>query len=124
MSHAAGARLKVVLDTNIYIGAFEFPGGQNSALWNAAEARRYQPLVSAAIVREMTRVLRNDFGWTGERLSWLTRGVFRVATLAEPRRAILEVPTDPDDNRVLECPAEGDADLIVSNDHHLLDLKV
>jgi len=30
---------------------------------------------------------------------------------------------DPDDNRILECAVDGKADLIVSNDRHLLDLK-
>jgi predicted nucleic acid-binding protein len=34
------------------------------------------------------------------------------------------VTADPDDDRILECATEeGNADLIVSNHHHLLDLK-
>jgi hypothetical protein len=27
-------------------------------------------------------------------------------------------------NRILECAVDGKADIIVSNDHHLLDLKI
>ena len=29
---------------------------------------------------------------------------------------------DPADDRILECAVDGKADLIVSNDHHLLNL--
>ena len=39
-------------------------------------------------------------------------------------RTVLNVASDPDDDRILECAVDGKADLIVSNDHHLLDLKV
>ena len=41
MSPAPGAeRLKVVLDTNVYISAFQFPKGRNAVLWRAARDRR------------------------------------------------------------------------------------
>jgi hypothetical protein len=33
------------------------------------------------------------------------------------------VTADPTDDRILECDVDGKADLIVSNDHHLLDLR-
>jgi uncharacterized protein len=33
------------------------------------------------------------------------------------------VAADPDDDRILECAVDGKADIIVFNDHHLLDLK-
>jgi len=34
------------------------------------------------------------------------------------------VLADPDDDHILACALEGAADLIVSNDRHLLDLRV
>jgi predicted nucleic acid-binding protein len=34
------------------------------------------------------------------------------------------VPADPDDEMFLACPLDGQADVIVSGDHHLLDLGV
>jgi len=34
------------------------------------------------------------------------------------------VAADPDDNRILECAVDGKADIIVSNDHHLLGLRM
>jgi hypothetical protein len=37
MSPAPGAeRLRAVLDTNIYVGAFAYPTGGNAVIWSAA----------------------------------------------------------------------------------------
>jgi uncharacterized protein len=126
MSPAPGAeRLRAVLDTNVYISAFQYPNGRNAVLWRAARDRRYSLLVSPAIIRETARVLRDDFSWQEEGIETLVRRVADVAragVIATHTR--LDVVTaDPDDNRILECAVDGKADLIVSNDHHLLDLK-
>lgn len=57
-----------------------------------------------------------------------TKTIRRVCDVAGdgiviPRTTIHALTTDPDDNRILECAMDGKADIIVSNDHHLLDLK-
>ena len=33
------------------------------------------------------------------------------------------VTADPDDDRILECALAGNADLVVSGDHHLIGLR-
>src|SRR6266851_215548 len=100
MSHAPGAeRLKAVLDTNIYIAAFQYPKGRNAVLWQAALAGRYRLLVSPAIIRETAQVLRNDFGWEDERIQKVIRTVADIAGkgLINPRTALNVVAADPDD---------------------------
>ena len=127
MNHAhAAARLKAVLDTNIYVSAFAFEKGRTAALWRAAVDGRYRTVVSPAIIRETARVLRDDFGWSEERTATMVRTVAQVAEagLVAGRMSVHALSVDPDDNRILECAAEGKADVIVSNDHHLLDLKI
>lgn len=42
--------------------------------------------------------------------------------MVEPRLALTVVAADPDDDRVLECAIEGEADLLVTGDRHLLHL--
>ena len=49
--------------------------------------------------------------------------VAQVAEVVVPLTELSVVTADPDDNRILECAVAGKANLIVSNDHHLLDLK-
>jgi len=124
MPHApAAARLKVVLDTNIYVAAFGYPMGPTAALWTAALDRQYRLLVSSAIIRELARVLRSDFTWQEPRVQNVIRVVGQVGEIITPRTRVQAATADPDDDRILECAVDGQADLIVSNDHHLLDLK-
>ena len=125
MSPASAAGLRAVLDMNIYISAFEFPKGRNAVLWRAAREGRFQLLVSPMIIREIARVVRNDFGWQEEGIHVLVRRIVEVAGggLSSPRTTVYAVAADPDDNHILECAIDGKADLIVSNDRHLLDLK-
>ncbi|MGA2214222.1 MAG: putative toxin-antitoxin system toxin component, PIN family [Bryobacteraceae bacterium] len=125
MNLAPGAeRLRVLLDTNVYISAFQYPKGRNAALWRAARDGRYWLLVSPAIIREMARVLRDDFSWQEDGIETLVRRVADVAGagVVAPHTKVRAVTADPDDNRILECAVSGKADL-TSNDHHLLDLK-
>jgi len=125
MSPAPGAeRLKAVLDTNIYVAAFGYPKGRSALLWNAACQGRYELLVSPAIIREMARVLRFDFAWRDDRVHQTIRVVAQIARVIATNTVLSVVTSDPDDNRILECAVDGKADIIVSNDHHLLDLKI
>jgi len=124
MNHVPAATLlRVVLDTNIYIAAFGHQKGRNATLWAAALGGRYRLLVSPAIVRELARVLRTDLQWQEEYVQSRIRIVAQVAELVSPRAALQVVTADPTDDRILECAVDGKADLIVSNDHHLLDLR-
>ena len=52
------------------------------------------------------------------------RLIAQVADVVITKTSLDLVAADPDDNRILECAVDGKAALIVTNDHHLLDLKV
>jgi predicted nucleic acid-binding protein len=74
----------------------------------------------------MAGVLRTDFEWPDERVRSAVRIVARVAGrkgIVVPHTRIRAVRADPDDDRILECAVNGKADLVVSNDRHLLNLK-
>jgi putative PIN family toxin of toxin-antitoxin system len=125
MNPAPGkTHLRVVLDTNIYIAAFGHPEGPNAQTWVAALTGRYHLLISRAIVVELVRVLRADFQWQTEHIQRRVRRLVNVAEIVDTTTTVHVVTADPSDNRILECAIDGRADLIVSNDHHLLDLSV
>ena len=75
------------------------------------------------MIRELSKLLRTGLRWPEDRIQRRIRVVAQVAKIISPRTTLQVVTADPDDDRILECAAEGNADLIVSNDHHLLDLK-
>jgi len=123
MSTAPSGGMKAVLDTNVLISAFTKPSGQLIALWQAAEERRFQLLISPAIVSEVAEKLRDKFGWDAPRIIRQAKLMARTGKVVVPRIALDVIQDDPDDNRILECAIAGHADVIVSGDRHLRRLK-
>jgi putative PIN family toxin of toxin-antitoxin system len=115
--------MRAVLDTNILVSAFIRTRGRVMPLWQAARERRYQLVLSPAIIAEVAETLRKDFSWEERRLINRSKLMARMGEMVVPRLVIDVVLDDPDDNRILECAVEGKADLIVSGDRDLLRLK-
>jgi putative PIN family toxin of toxin-antitoxin system len=120
----AKTRLRVVLDTNVYISIFTSPKGELGAIWEHALQGRYTLLVSPAIVAELANVLREKFMWPEEALKARVKRFARIADIITPRIAPTVIENDPADNQILACAVSGNADVIVSGDkRHLLPLK-
>jgi uncharacterized protein len=117
------APIKVVLDTNVYFSAFKGRRGVPCEVWRRALGREYTLLVSPAIIRELAGVLRSGLKWPEAELIAQLKLVVRVAKIVEPKITLHVIQADPDDDRILECALAGGADLIVSGDHHLTELK-
>ena len=112
---------RVVLDTNVFLSALTF-GGKPEAVFEMARAGRIQLIVSASILAELASILENKFAWDAEDVREALMVVGRHAELVKPELR-LQILEDDADNRILECAVAGQANWIVSGDHHLLDLK-
>ena len=80
-------------------------------------------VISPAIIRELARLLRTKPQWEDGRVQQQIRAIAQVPEVITSSTTLNVITADPSDNRVLECAVDGKADLIVSNDHHLLKLK-
>ena len=114
--------IRAVFDTNILVSAFNWRGGNPEKLYRAARAGQFTLLSSPAIIAETARILRNKFFWNEEALLKQIKEVARTAEIVEPSLR-LSVVCDEPDNRIIECAVEGNAQLIVSGDRHLLEMK-
>jgi uncharacterized protein len=123
MSVAKPAKLRAVLDTNVYFSAFLSPKGVTFRIWQAAIRRQFVLLVSPAIMREIAEVLRLDLRWQESEIVAQLKLISRVAEIVVPKINLQVIKADPDDDKFLECAVEGRADLIVSGDRHLTRLK-
>jgi uncharacterized protein len=123
MSTAHGGEIRAVLDTNVLVSALTHPHGRVAPLWRAARDRRYQLLVSPAIISEVGKALRTVFRWDERRITNRLKLLSKIGEIIVPRTSLNVVSNDPDDNRILECAVEGTADVIVSGDRHLRNLK-
>lgn len=113
--------IRAVLDTNVIVSALVF-GGVPRGVLELAEAGRCEFCYSEPIQTEVRRVLSDKFDWPQEMLHEVLPVVWSMGTLVVPCVTIAAVPDDPDDNRILECAVEAQAQVIVSGDRHLLAL--
>lgn len=114
--------MRVVFDTNIFISALVFPGGQaERALWRVMEGKD-RLLLSRPILDEVLSFLARKFARDPAYLSRTALFLTGIAEWVEPEIRI-EVLKDPLDNRVLECAMAGRAQGIVTGDKGMLQLR-
>ena len=120
--------MRLVLDTNTALSGLLW-GGTPGRLIDAAEAGRIELASSAALLAELQGVL-----WREKFAKQLTRRGLTVAHVFDGYAALVVIVTpavieltitrDPADDQVLAAALAAQADLIVSGDAHLLDLKI
>lgn len=114
--------MKVVFDTNIFVSAFEFPGGRGEAALIHVLEEHDQLILSKPILDELLGILARKCSRDAEELAHVAVFLADIAQMVRPRRR-LKVLQDAPDNRVLECALTGGADAIVTGDHALLGLR-
>jgi putative PIN family toxin of toxin-antitoxin system len=114
--------LKVVLDTNILISAFVFPGGTTEAVYRSALEGRITLITSPPLLAEFGRVLTEKFDWDRLRAQEAVAQVARIGEIVRPSEPLAVIEDDPGDDRVLEAAVAGNAEVIASGDRHLLRL--
>ncbi|TFG66964.1 MAG: putative toxin-antitoxin system toxin component, PIN family [Thermomicrobiales bacterium] len=114
--------MKAILDTNVLISAYVFPGGKPETVYRLALEGRLEIGTSLPLLAEFGRVLGLKFGWTPDRVEAAVVQMTRIASVVEPAETVQVVTADPADDRVLEAASAYGADVIVSGDRHLLDI--
>ena len=117
--------MRVVLDTNILIAFLLTRGHTISAILDGWENVAFELLVSPSLLEEVRRTLekpelRRRIRPEAARalLEALEKDAVRI-----PGDLVLQGATpDPDDDAIVSCAVEGNADYIVSRDPHLLGL--
>ena len=113
--------MKVVLDSNIYVSAFMFPGGQAERALLAAVEARYELAISKPILTEVLGVLERKFARDAEELARVAVFLAELGEIVQPR-ARVHVLRDAPDNRILECATAARAQAIVTGDRAMLAL--
>jgi putative PIN family toxin of toxin-antitoxin system len=119
--------LRLVADTNVVVSALLWRGKPH-ALFKAAEDHELQFFTTRLLLDELDTVLARRKLTKAVRATGSTRGellgdyqeLAHIVPPAQTRRIVL---ADPGDDKVLACAIAARAELIVSGDRHLLDLK-
>lgn len=119
--------ITAVLDTNIFVSAL-IAGGVPLAALESTRLGKSRLLITTEIVAEIQRTLeRPKFAPHFQRRE--TQPHLFISAYTALARYVTPVPVtdcpiqDKHDLKFIECAVAGDADVIVSGDHHLLELK-
>jgi len=119
--------VRLVLDTNVVAAGFLWQGPPHRLVQRALDGA-IDLAVSPALLVELEGILqRKKFAPRLAKQALSVAGLIlryaELAQLVQPASIAPVVLADPDDDHVLACALAAQADLIVSGDTHLLDLK-
>lgn len=114
--------LKVVFDTNILLSAW-FWEGNESKLIESVEEGILHAYTSKQLIEELSRTLSYPkFSLSPHEVETIRNYYLLLLKIVRPKQSVNIVLEDQEDNRILECALEAQADYIVSGNHHLLEL--
>jgi uncharacterized protein len=114
--------VRVVCDTNVLVSAFHF-GGKPMAVLQQAIDGDIELFFSQPILDEIGRILRDKFGYTPVRLDEFKSILQASGSMVMPTQTLDVVPSDPDENRIVECAVAAKAEAIITGDKDLLRLR-
>ena len=112
--------VRIVLDTNLLVAGRWRPGSSSNHILDLCIAGELEAVYTAKIKDENLFIL-NKVRPPKEYLDNVL-DFYRNSLKVSPKRRITACP-DKSDNMFLEAAVEGGAGYVVTNDHHLLDLK-
>ncbi len=118
-----GKKVKIVIDTNIYISALGWNGNEKKLVTQCLDGK-YEYYISQQIYNELRKVMDYPkFVFTDSQKEAFISVLLDTVEFIEVNESIQIVDDDPDDNKFLDCAIAANADFIITGDPHLKDLK-
>ena len=116
-------KIRVVLDTNVFISAMLFGGEAEKAF--EIIRKKYELILSKDVLQEYIRVLSYPkFSLEKEEITFLIEVILLPASLPiKVTTVVNKIKNDPEDNKFLSLALDGKAKFLVSGDKDLLTLK-
>ena len=123
--------IKIVLDTNVFISGILSPNRAPAQILDLVLSGECKLVISPQIIQEIHRVtqypgiirLMKKRQIKLEELADTILKIFNLSRITPGAVKVQGVCSDPQDDMFLACALEGQADIIISGDKHLLDLK-
>ena len=112
---SAKNKLKVVLDTNVFISAILF-GGIPQQIMESARNGEIELLTSSSILFELASILQGKFKFSRTIALDVISEIKRTSSVIFTKTKLSVIEKDHSDNMILECAVDGFADYIVSGD--------
>lgn len=120
--------MKVVLDTNVLLLGLMAPEGAPGRILAAWFEARFDVATAIEQLAEIGRVLgypkiHRKLKWDARRIEQFTRQLYIRAEVVDLRATSVEIPRDPQDTPILATLIASGADVLVSGDRDLLELR-
>ena len=113
----------VTFDTNVLLSSTLWAGSVAQKLLFKLIRADVRICVSEGIIAEYQKILRRDFGYSDDEVSYITGKVLSFVVLVHPLKKVCIVKDDPDDDKIIECAIESLSGYILTYDKHLLSIK-
>ncbi len=114
--------MKIVIDTNLLVATSFNKNSFSAKLIQLAKRGKIDLMWSHAILKEANLILSNIGKAAGKKMIKLNQ-IFKDKNKTNKTPRVIVVREDPEDNKLISCALAAKANLLVSNDHHLLDLN-
>lgn len=115
--------IKAVLDSNIFISGILFGGNPRKIIDLVIEGK-IRLCISSDVLKEIKEVLERDkFGFSSDITRQIIIEIESLSEFITPVKKHSVVTRDSDDNAIIDCAIEADADYIITGDNDLLSLK-
>jgi len=119
--------MRVVLDTNQHISAIIRPNGNPAQIVQLWHIGLIELAISPSILEEFAAVvhhprIQQKHNLSDNDITEYLEVLRTFAILVSGTITVNAVPDDPDDNIIIACAIEAEADVIISGDQHLLSL--
>lgn len=120
--------MKIVVDANLFASGLIKPESNPGKILYLIKQNQVELILSPAIIREIKRILlypklQKYHRKTAHEIDAYFEDILMFAWIVDGDEIVDIIEADPSDNKYLACAREGEADYIISGDHHLLDEK-
>ena len=116
--------MRAVLDTNVFISGIFWEGNFCSQIIDKWKRGKFQIVSSPKLIEELVETLRSfKISMDEELIEEWKNLIIENSIMVDPIVAIKLVKDDSEDDKFIETAVYGEADFIVSQDKHLLELK-
>ena len=120
--------MKIVVDANLFASGLIKPKSNPGNILDLIKKNQLELILSPDIIKEIKRILlypkiQKYHLKTPREIDAYFEDILIFAWIVEGKEPVDIIKNDPTDNKYLACAYEGEADYIVSGDHHLLDIK-
>lgn len=115
--------MKIVFDTNVYFAATITHTFSAEVIDITSKNKIFTIITSEEILSELASKLKNKLKLPQEDINQLLDKIRIIAEVVTITEIVSVITRDPEDNKILECALSAKADLIVTLDQDLIQLK-